>query len=515
MPMNGVPSLTAQLHRALGGLVDTPSVLLRTVEELGARFGADVCAIRLRSLGSFPPASAVWVRPGLPQVSVSDPIPEPLMEQLFAEGAQLIVDDLARDPQGLAFVPAAEVVRHLPSPISLIAVPIPGANTAEGVFAAVIGGTSKPADSILSALEPIASEIARALSTARLYEREKQHLLFFSRLREAFQVLFAYADSSRVQQNTSDLCVNFLGASACLVWTVDPETKFLTAAAPSGFGAADSPLKALSTEDAAHPVVRAFNEKTIQPIDPATAAVVFGSGDFVAGFAVPLQAGGEAQGVVTPGLRQGAPVPLDGLVLPAGLLSDAAAQALRSLKTIEFLEEHSERDAVTGFYKRDAILKRLEIEIRRAERSSQPVSLANVRIEGVSEAIKKFGAVVGDALLPKAANLLARATRTVNVIGRDREDRFFVLVFDANKSQCQRAAETIQRNFSSSQDPKLSELGVKLNVTFGIASYPEDAFDVQSLALRAEEALDEAIRSGPGSVVLYGALSEADSGLEL
>jgi diguanylate cyclase (GGDEF)-like protein len=274
------------------------------------------------------------------------------------------------------------------------------------------------------------------------------------------------------------------------------------------------PVKALSTDDTAHPIVRAFLERAIQPIDPATAGTVFGDAEFVAGFAVPLQAGGESQGVLTPGLRQGAPVPVDGLVLPTGLLADAAAQALKSLKTIEILELNSERDALTGFYKRDAILKRLEIEIRRAERSGQPVSLANVKIEGVSEAVRKFGATVGDALLPKAATLLMRATRTVNVLGRDRDDRFFVLVFDANKAQTQRAAEAIQKNFSTFQDPKLTELGVKLNVTFGIASYPEDAFDVQSLAIRAEEALDDAIKTGPGSVVQYGTLSAPDSGLE-
>ena len=40
--------------------------------------------------------------------------------------------------------------------------------------------------------------------------------------------------------------------------------------------------------------------------------------------------------------------------------------------------------------------------------------------------------------------------------------------------------------------------------------YPEDAFDTPSLVLRAEEALDEAVKMGPGKVVLYGAFFGAD-----
>ena len=50
--------------------------------------------------------------------------------------------------------------------------------------------------------------------------------------------------------------------------------------------------------------------------------------------------------------------------------------------------------------------------------------------------------------------------------------------------------------------------GPRLSLTFGIAAYPEDAFDAPSLASRAEEALDDAVKSGPGSIVFYGALSD-------
>jgi GGDEF domain-containing protein len=97
-------------------------------------------------------------------------------------------------------------------------------------------------------------------------------------------------------------------------------------------------------------------------------------------------------------------------------------------------------------------------------------------------------------------------------VGRDRGDRFFILIFDANKAHAQRAAESIQKSFGTAAtiDPKVEAAGVKLSLTIGIAAYPEDAFDTPSLVLRAEEALDEAVKMGPGKVVLYGAFFGAD-----
>ena len=104
------------------------------------------------------------------------------------------------------------------------------------------------------------------------------------------------------------------------------------------------------------------------------------------------------------------------------------------------------------------------------------------------------------------------ATRAVNVVARDRGDRFWILVFDATKAQARRSVEAIQKNFDGAVDARLDQEGIRLGVTVGIAAYPEDAFDTPSLVLRAEEALDVAMAGPKGSIALYGALSAADAG---
>jgi diguanylate cyclase (GGDEF)-like protein len=191
-------------------------------------------------------------------------------------------------------------------------------------------------------------------------------------------------------------------------------------------------------------------------------------------------------------------------------MADAGAIALHNALMMRIIEQQAERDSQTGLYNRTSILKRLEGEIRRAERNGQSIAVAYLRLDGLAEAFQKLGAPFGEALLPKAASQLVRATRAVNVVARDRGDRFFILVFDATKAQARRAVESIQKNFDGSVDSRLDTEGIRLGVTVGIAAYPEDAFDTPSLVLRAEEALDGAMTGGKGSISLYGALSGAD-----
>ena len=227
---------------------------------------------------------------------------------------------------------------------------------------------------------------------------------------------------------------------------------------------------------------------------------------------VPLVYQDERIGMLTLVLRRGATACPPDFAGRLALLSDAGAIALHNARMMRIIEQQTERDSQTGLYNRTSILRRLEAEVRRAERNGQALAIASVRVEGLAEATQRLGASFGDVVLPKAAAQLVRATRSVNVVGRDTGDRFWILVFDATKVQAQRAMEAIQKNFvANSVDPRLEAAGIRLQLTAGLAAYPEDAFDAQSLSQRAEEALDDAVKTGPGSVVLYGALTSEDA----
>lgn len=510
-------AFVSRLHSVLGGLTEVDAILQRTVKELGPHFDVDLCAVRLIPTGELPGASASYTRSGSETSRPGEEIPDALLQALSAEGAHVLLPDAASDPRGLSMVPAPDLVRHLARPISLLAVPLAYRGAVVGVLAAVSGGRPAGFDvPALRAFEAVGVELSLAVTTARMLQKERESYRFLDRLRETGRSLTTTFDAPRIKQILCENAVTLLKADMAHFWDADPASKSLQVSARWGADASGVAGQTVPADRSAHPVVQSFLEKTLVLVEEKDAAAIFGpstaAGPPLAHAAiVPLVYQEERIGVLSLGLRRGSTPWSPDLVGQLALLADAGAIALHNARMMRIIEQQTERDGQTGLYNRASVLKRLESEIRRAERSGNALAVAHIRIDGLADSGKRFGAAFGDALLPKAAALLVRATRAVNVVGRDKADRFWILVFDAGKAQAQKAVESIQRNFEAGVDPRLDPAGVKLGLTIGLAAYPEDAFDTASLVLRAEEALDDACRTGPGSVVLYGALSEAES----
>ncbi len=510
-------AFVARLHTSLGGLTEVGAILQRTVEEIGPYFDLDYCAVRLLPTGELTGAAAVYARTGGGLPRSGEEIPDTLLSHLSGEGSHLLLPDVSSDPRGFSLVPSPDYVKNLARPISLLAVPLSYRGAIVGVLAAVTGGRLRGiATTILRSFEAVAIELSLAVTSARLLQKERDSYRFLDRLREIGRSLTTTFDAPRIKQILCEQSVTLLKADSVQFWDVDAQTKTLEVSARWGSENGGETGRTVATDRTAHPVVRAFLEKSLVLGDEMEVRELFPSASpssaspMVRGAVGPLVYQDEPLGLLSLGLRRGSPPWSADLAGQLALLADSGAIALHNARMMRIIEQQSERDGQTGLYNRSAIIKRLEAEIRRAERNGQSIAVSHVRLDGIAEAVQRLGAPFGDALLPKAAAQLVRATRAVNVVGRDEADRFWILVFDATKAQAYRAVETIQKNFDGAVDPRLDHEGIRLGVTFGIAAYPEDAFDSSSLVLRAEETLDIAVRRGKGTIALYGALSSSD-----
>ena len=506
-----------RVHAALGGLTELDAILERTVQEIGSHFDLDLCAVQLYPLDQLPGPSAFSWKGGVPHGRGRDEIPRALFEVLSAEGAYALLPDVASGEQGLDLVPAPETAKDLPRPLSLVAVPL--ASRGEIVGALVGLGAGRPwafGPPLLRSFQALAVEVSLAVTSARLLQRERESYRFLDRLREVGRSFTTTFDSARIRHTLCEQAVALLSGTSAQFWDADAQTKSLRVLAQWGGDGGAEGQRAVPTENTDHPVVRAWLEKTLVLVSEAEVAALHppASGSAtpasLRAAAVPLLYQDEQIGVLTftfHSLGDAWPSELGGRL---SLLADAAAVALHNSRLMKIIEQQTERDGVTGLHNQGAILRRLESELRRAERSGQPLSVAHICVDGLAEAGQRFGVPYGDSLLPKVAAQLVRATRSVNIVGRGKGDRFWILIFEANKATAQRAADAIQKNFTSAFDPRLEATGLKFSLTIGLAGYPEDAFDTASLLSRAEEALDDAVRSGPGTISLYGALAEAD-----
>lgn len=508
-----------RVHAALGGLTELDAILERTVQEIGSHFDLDLCAVQLHPLDQLAGPSAFCWKGGAPHGRGRDEIPKALFEVLSAEGSYALLPDVASGEQGLDLVPAPEAAKDLPRPLSLVAVPL--ASRGEIVGALVGLGAGRPwafGPPMLRSFQALAVEVSLAVTSARLLQRERESYRFLDRLREVGRSFTTTFDGARIKQTLCEQAVALLAGTSAQFWDADAQTKSLRVLAHWGGDGGAEGHRAIPTESTDHPVVRAWLEKALVLVGETEVAALYPpapgatSPATLRAAAVPLLYQDEQIGVLTFTFRSPSntwPSELGGRL---SLLADAAAVALHNSRLMKIIEQQTERDGVTGLYNQGAILRRLESELRRAERSGQPLSVAHICVDGLAEAGQRFGVPYGDSLLPKVAAQLVRATRSVNIVGRGKGDRFWILVFEANKATAQRAAEAIQKNFMSAFDPRLEATGLKFSLTIGLAAYPEDAFDTASLLSRAEEALDDANRAGPGTISQYGALAEADLG---
>jgi len=380
-----------------------------------------------------------------------------------------------------------------------------------------VNGVVRTLTTMADAARALGVEVSLAITSARLLQQERESYRFLDRLREVGRSLSTTFDVDRIKQTLCEQSVTLLKADAAQFWDADPAAKAAKISTRWGADVGDEVGRAVAFEHTAHPIVRTFLDKTLSVAGPGEGATFFpgnaggASAPLIRAAAVPLTYHDELIGVLSVGARRGADDwPVD-LKERLDLLADAAAVALHNARLMKLIEQQTERDSQSGLYNRSSLGKRLESELRRAERNGQSIAVAHLRMDGLREAIGKLGAGSSDSLLPKLAAKLVRSTRAVNFVARDEDDRFYILIFEAGKVQAHRALHSVQKNFQQGMDERLVAAGVRLGISAGVAVYPDDAFDTATLVLRANEALEQAIRTGPSSVVLYHAPAETDS----
>jgi two-component system cell cycle response regulator len=154
-------------------------------------------------------------------------------------------------------------------------------------------------------------------------------------------------------------------------------------------------------------------------------------------------------------------------------------------------------DPLTGLYNRMFLRHFLGLEIKRSLRQRYPVSLLLVAVEGVRQEEKTEGRPHDDQVEKDFACFLKAHFREVDLLGRYREDTFFVVLPYTDESGALKGAERIQEGLRN--HPLLREVpgsSCTLIVSVGIAQYSSQEMGVEEWMKKAEEALCRAQGKG-------------------
>jgi diguanylate cyclase (GGDEF)-like protein/PAS domain S-box-containing protein len=168
----------------------------------------------------------------------------------------------------------------------------------------------------------------------------------------------------------------------------------------------------------------------------------------------------------------------------------------RSEERIRFLAQH---DVLTELPNRSLLVERLGQGIARAQRAGHRVALLFIDLDRFKDINDSLGHHIGDGLLRAVARALKASVREADTVSRQGGDEF-VIVLDGVKDAAEVADLVVHRLLPGVTAPHQVE-GAELHVgcSVGIAMYPDDAADVDTLMRHADLAMYQAKAAGRGT----------------
>jgi len=189
------------------------------------------------------------------------------------------------------------------------------------------------------------------------------------------------------------------------------------------------------------------------------------------------------------------------------------AEAETMARTLEHAHQAATLDSLTQLPNRTTLIDRLMLAIAHAKRHGSRLALLFVDIDDFKPLNDTHGHAFGDKVLRLVADRMRSVVRAVDTVSRHGGDEFLVLLDELD--QPGDAKVVADKLMAAIRAP--AELGgrtVVLTVSIGVALYPDDGDDVQTLIARADAAMYESKRQRAGSAGRGGAAPAGPSSLQ-
>lgn len=155
-------------------------------------------------------------------------------------------------------------------------------------------------------------------------------------------------------------------------------------------------------------------------------------------------------------------------------------------------------DSLTGLPNRAQLLDRLRRAILRLGRRGEPLALLFLDLDRFKPINDQHGHALGDQVLVQAAERMAECVRDVDMVSRLGGDEFVVLL---EAQDVPAAAALVARKLieAVSRPYFIDNRELSIGASIGVAIFPHDGDDVESLLEAADNALYNAKREGRGS----------------
>jgi len=162
-------------------------------------------------------------------------------------------------------------------------------------------------------------------------------------------------------------------------------------------------------------------------------------------------------------------------------------------------EHLAERDGLTDLYNQRHFVATLNSEIAKAQHLGVPVALLMGDLDNFKVYNDTHGHPKGDMVLRQVAKILLANTRQHDIAARYGGEEFVIILPGTGRVGARRVAETLRSQIEN-YPFEGKELSGNITITIGVAVFPDDATDAESLIQRADDALYRGKRAGKNRV---------------
>lgn len=168
------------------------------------------------------------------------------------------------------------------------------------------------------------------------------------------------------------------------------------------------------------------------------------------------------------------------------------------------VSHQARHDGLTGLPNRMLFSDRLTQAISLAQRRREKLAVLYLDIDRFKRVNDSFGHAIGDQLLQVATQRLLSCVRSSDTVSRQGGDEFVILLSDV--TQAYGAATTAEKILAALQSPCCIEgHDVHISVSIGIATYPDDGVEAETLMKHADLSMYHAKENGRNNYQFFKA----------
>jgi diguanylate cyclase (GGDEF)-like protein/PAS domain S-box-containing protein len=170
-------------------------------------------------------------------------------------------------------------------------------------------------------------------------------------------------------------------------------------------------------------------------------------------------------------------------------------------------------DALTGLPNRAQLDERAREALRLVKRSGEPLALMFLDLDHFKDINDTLGHSAGDALLVELARRLSQTVRETDTVARLGGDEFIFLLHGTHAQGAAHVARKLLKVIA--QPCQIDQEDLSVSGSIGIALYPEDGTDLETLFKRADTAMYRAKQEGRNGYSFFTAEMQAQAARNL